>query len=233
MLYWPAASFWTWTYSDEHLPADGSLKSEQYTLAIKRLRERLRRSKRPMAYFGAGEYGERYGRPHYHTIILGVSRDESELMREVWPYGYVDSGTVTYESIRYVVDYIGKVDANGWQDERERPFRRMSKGLGKRWIEDESNLRRLLIDPTIRYRGKEFCLPRYFIKKMKDVYSKEFVDLILKDLDREKKEVYFEAMADYALQGEVRCKYDFDLINGAQRDLNLNARLNLKKKGVF
>lgn len=52
------------------------------------------------------EYGETFGRPHYHVILYGVGVKEKEVIEKSWCFGFVKLGTVTPQSIGYVVSYI-------------------------------------------------------------------------------------------------------------------------------
>jgi hypothetical protein len=68
------AIFITPTYAPENLPltpdGDPTLVKDEISKFIKRLRANtgLR-----ICYFGSGEMGERFGRPHYHIIIFGLN----------------------------------------------------------------------------------------------------------------------------------------------------------------
>lgn len=64
-----ASFFITLTYSDEHLPENGSLRKSDLQNFVKRLRKNTGRKLR---YFAVGEYGTRTGRAHYHAIIFGT-----------------------------------------------------------------------------------------------------------------------------------------------------------------
>lgn len=58
--------FITLTYDDSHLPEGGNLLKRDAQLFLKRLRKRVGKFR----YFLCGEYGEKYGRAHYHAIIM-------------------------------------------------------------------------------------------------------------------------------------------------------------------
>ena len=60
--------FITLTYNDEHLPSPPSLSVRDFQLFMKRLRKRFGKGIR---FFHCGEYGEKYGRPHYHACLFG------------------------------------------------------------------------------------------------------------------------------------------------------------------
>ena len=103
------ACFATLTYDGEHYEdlidsqGIGRLCKRDLQLFWKRLRK-----KRKVRYFACGEYGDRFGRPHYHAIIYGVSPDESQFIQDLWPLGYIKLGTVTEDSCAYVAKYMVK-----------------------------------------------------------------------------------------------------------------------------
>lgn len=111
--------FITLTYSDENLPSDLSLNVREFQLFMKRLRNRFGDGIR---FFHCGEYGENFGRPHYHACLFNFEptdkvlwsiRDNvrlytSESLSEVWGKGFVTVGDVTFESAAYVARYVMK-----------------------------------------------------------------------------------------------------------------------------
>ena len=70
----PYSSFITLTYSDEHLPAGKSVSPAELSAFMDRLRSFYADHfyMRDIKFFACGEYGEQFGRPHYHIILLGV-----------------------------------------------------------------------------------------------------------------------------------------------------------------
>lgn len=120
--------FITLTYDEEHIPQDRSLRPDDFTKFLKRLRKRVG----PIRYFMCGEYGNAPGyRPHYHAIIFGYDFPNkrlvnirtnknrvytSPLLSDLWPHGSHEIGSVTYKSANYVARYILKKQ-QGDQDE--------------------------------------------------------------------------------------------------------------------
>lgn len=123
--------FITLTYSPEHLPADGSLRYADFQLFMKRLRKRFKGHRevpgsaepRPIRFYMCGEYGETFGRPHYHACLFNFDfEDKVHLMRtksgsrvfrskaleELWPFGFSSIGAVNFESAAYVARYVMK-----------------------------------------------------------------------------------------------------------------------------
>lgn len=130
--------FITLTYSNDKLPEDLSLNYVHYQKFMKRLREYVA-SRRHMKRFGfvvpkirffmAGEYGDEFGRPHFHACIFGYDFPDkyywkssggyslycSDFLDEMWRdpddginYGYSSIGSVTLESAAYVARYCIK-----------------------------------------------------------------------------------------------------------------------------
>ena len=167
------ACFATLTYDGEHYEdlideqGIGRLCKKDLQNFWKRLRK-----ERKVRYFACGEYGDRFGRPHYHAIIYGVSPEEVDLVQKHWPNGYVRLGTVTEDSCAYVAKYMTKklrgkslesklsIDPN-FQNEFVLMSRRP--GIG---AELSPAMVRYLQDNGIYYRkGVKTGLPRYWKEK--------------------------------------------------------------------
>lgn len=116
--------FITLTYSEENLPADLSLRYQDFQLFMKRLRRRFSTSK--IRFYMCGEYGEDHadhcGRPHYHACLFNCYFPDqlyfkrvgksvlytSAILTELWPHGFTLIGAVTFESAAYVARYCMK-----------------------------------------------------------------------------------------------------------------------------
>lgn len=119
-------SFITLTFNDEHLPSDFSVQPRVFELMMKRLRERIEPTQ--IRFFGCGEYGGKTFRPHYHAIIFGYAFPDrrlhgyskrghplftSELLGQVWPYGFNVVGAVNWRTAAYTARYtLKKIDDN-------------------------------------------------------------------------------------------------------------------------
>ena len=111
--------FITLTYSDEFLPADKSLDYSHFQLFMKRLRKHFGVGIR---FYMAGEYGSALGRPHFHAILFNfdfpdkvfhASRGKHRVFRSaslemLWPFGFSEIGSVTFQSAAYISRYIMK-----------------------------------------------------------------------------------------------------------------------------
>lgn len=114
-----SSCFVTLTYDPEFLPVDGQLQLRDFQEFMKRLRRKYGK----VRFFHAGEYGSRFGRPHYHALLFGVdfgdrtyfktsptgSRvDTSKILSGLWEKGFCSVGDVTFESASYVARYCLK-----------------------------------------------------------------------------------------------------------------------------
>lgn len=115
-------AFVTLTYSDDHLPADGSLSLRAGQLFLKRLRKEI--APTPVRFFLVGEYGDHTWRPHYHIILFGYAFAgdrihwrtspnghplfRSPQLERLWPYGHSEIGSLTPESAAYCARYALK-----------------------------------------------------------------------------------------------------------------------------
>lgn len=185
-------SFVTLTYSDEHLPSDRSLVYRPFQLFMKRLR---RARSAPILFYMCGEYGDLYGRPHFHACLFNCgfpdryywkSGGEFKLYRSaelerLWPFGDSTIGDVTFESAAYVARYcMKKKTGDGEKDyynlfdvetgeivPRLKEFAHMSlnPAIGKNWLE---RYRGDVKRGKIVVRSKLAPLPRYYKKKLSD-----------------------------------------------------------------
>ncbi|AXH77655.1 MAG: replication initiator protein [Microviridae sp.] len=143
-------SFVTVTYDDGSLPAGGSLRLRDHQLFLKRLRERL---DFPVRFMMCGEYGETTFRPHYHYLLFGYYPGDarlysksggnpvytSEFLDDIWGFGSVKVGAVTFDSAGYVARYtmkkLGDNKLSQVYDGLEPEFFLMSRrpGIGSDW----------------------------------------------------------------------------------------------------
>lgn len=190
------AVFVTLTYDDAHLPADNGLHYEHFQAFMHRLRKALPGSGR---FFMCGEYGEDYGRPHYHAILYNcllpdcklyrqtgkVTLYTSDVLARLWRRGFCSVGAVTLHSAGYVARYsLKKVSGPGQEDVyggREPPFSHQSlkPGLGYDWF------CRYYSDvfpcDFVVFEGKRFRVPRYY----SELY--EHIDAVKADIVKRKR----------------------------------------------
>lgn len=156
---WEANAFITLTYDDDNLPSDRSLDKSHFQKFMKRLRKAYTGTVR---YYHCGEYGENFGRPHYHACLFGLDFEDkypwkktgsgeliyrSPTLEKLWPFGHSSIGDVTFESAAYVARYVmkkvtGKNAENHYFDPetgviRQAEYTTMSlkPGIGADWFE--------------------------------------------------------------------------------------------------
>jgi len=187
--YWDDMCFVTLTYNDDNLPKhiiDGHLFYEdaeinehpelsyiyEPTLASDHLRnffKRLRKSlQSKIRYYAVGEYGTRFGRPHYHILIFGLAGTlaNASLIARCWPFGFVDVKHAFKETAIYVSGYIQKRLYGKDEYLFKLPeFMRCSHHLGERWLMD--HLGDFDDDHAyILHNGLKYGIPRTFRKKL-------------------------------------------------------------------
>lgn len=170
--------FLTLTYSDEHLPPGGSVVVEHFQKFMKRLRFEF--ADRRIRFFHCGEYGDQFGRPHYHACLFnfdfadkkhvenspsGEKLYESEVLNRLWNFGRARIGAVTFESAAYVARYITKklTGARAQEYEGRRPeYVTMSRrpGIGKGWLEKFKS--DVFPGDFVVIRGKKMKPPKFY-----------------------------------------------------------------------
>lgn len=107
------------TYADEHLPQLGTLLTKDW----QDFARKWRKHNGSFRYFHCGEYGDKYGRPHYHACTFGMQLDDlvpdgktksgenayaSEKLTNIWGKGKTQIGELTFKSAAYTARYIMK-----------------------------------------------------------------------------------------------------------------------------
>lgn len=110
--------FITLTYSDEKLPRN-SLGFPTFSIDdVQKFFKRLRKCfdnemknyqvKLPFRYFLIGEYGSKFGRPHYHALFFNVPYgvDLFRIILRTWGHGRIAVGECNNKSIGYCANYM-------------------------------------------------------------------------------------------------------------------------------
>lgn len=184
---WPHNSFVTLTYAPEHIPSNGELVPEHLQGFLRRLRRHYDRSHPVLLrdpdwgvrYLASGEYGDNFGRPHYHLCLfnfdvsdrkdVGKGLADSRFVEAVWGLGQVRLAEFTGATANYVAQYTMKkvgrehCDADGVV--KTAPFVRMSRkpALGTRWL---AKYQRDLQRGYLVTDGKPGRVPRAYKKKL-------------------------------------------------------------------
>lgn len=224
----------TLSYNDENLPENGNLVYSDFQCFIRSLRKRTGRKIR---YYMCGEYGEDYGRPHFHSLIFGYSFPDrsyfkkspagfsvytSKELESVWTKGFSGIGEITFESAAYVARYcISDRGAefvcdrsSGELIERKREFNHMSlkPGIGAGFY--DKFYTDIFPHGYVVVNGVKASPPKYYLNKFKEDGSAEEVD----GLDLKRQEMFNpeDATPERLAVREVVCK----------------ARLAFKKRGL-
>lgn len=183
--------FLTLTYSDDYLKP--SLDYSDFQKFFKRYRKRF--SDRNIRFYMCGEYGDLNKRPHFHACVFNhdfpdkklFSRKRgnrlytSEILADLWPFGYSTIGSLTSQSAAYVSRYIMKkqgqdnpsyerVDESTGEVTRLVPeFCRMSlkPGIGQGWF-DKYHSDVFPADHVV-FDGKQLRPPKFYLRKYKDL----------------------------------------------------------------
>lgn len=117
--------FLTLTYDQDKLPDDYGLDLAHAQQFLKRLRrhaeyhhEGLR-----LRFYMAGEYGDNFGRPHYHAAIFGFDFPDRRLFKKnqdnqplytsdtltsLWSHGHATTADLSFASAAYIARYCVK-----------------------------------------------------------------------------------------------------------------------------
>jgi len=219
-------TFITLTYDDEHLPDLSSLEHSHFQEFMKCLRERLRyaqkkqgltkaqRKANGVRYYMCGEYGETFGRPHFHACLFNYDFPDkkpwkkikgnqlytSSLLQSLWPHGFSSIGSLTFESAAYVARYIMKkrtgasaaehyeiLDAYGEYHQRKPEYTKMSlkPGIAKNWL--LKNLTDVYPSDSVILRGNEVKPPKYYDKIFEILYPSDMEEIKFNRLTSAKK----------------------------------------------
>ena len=162
--------FLTLTYDNDNIPDNEELSPHALCDFLKRLRYYLPYKIR---YYACGEYGDKYGRPHYHLIVFGLSPNDFDYVRSAWSYGFVKCEVprsrdyvAAYVS-GYVTKKIGSIEQQKeYYGGRYTPFQRCSLGLGKAFLD-----RLPCYTPVLRLGKYTYVLGRYLRNKLAERFG--------------------------------------------------------------
>lgn len=219
-----SSCFLTLTYQDTHIPlvedANGkyhqTLEPRDLTLFFKRLRKALEKHQINLSYYAVGEYGTKTKRPHYHVLFFGIPKELHPLIQEAWkvnnlPLGNIYIGRVSPSSINYVAGYIinKRLDSTIPTTIVNAQFARMSKGIGKSYVEKFSQYHKenMSFQATLPG-GVKIPLPRYYVEKIfspisREHHAQEMRQLIEQKVHAERLECA-ESGTDYELSVKQR-----------------------------
>lgn len=173
--------FLTLTYSDDFVPyafnEDGDIRETlsplHFNHFIKALRNRIYYFDKTarFKFFGCGEYGGKFGRPHYHLLLIGLPNVQfvQDTINRIWTFGHIDVSAPrdTEDCVNYVTGYVmkkysGKVAVEKYGASIP-PFQRSSMNIGKnRYLLRKDQI---IEDGGLMVRGKLHPIPHSFLLK--------------------------------------------------------------------
>lgn len=162
--------FITLTYDDDHLPFSGLGEATLVKHHLQKYFKDLRYWLGDIRYYACGEYGDKFGRPHYHALLFynGVKSfdDVSKILTDRWIYGISDvQNGVTPANAKYCCKYSMKSLGFDYGDCLP-PFALMSRrpGIGKKFLDriDIGVFRRHQIFVVHDNAGTPYSIPRIY-----------------------------------------------------------------------
>lgn len=201
--------FVTLTYSDKFIPNDRQIYKPDFTAFVKRLRSRLSRlygDKAKFKYFGCGEYGDTFGRCHFHCIIFSDVPISYDDIRLNWTYGFVKFDPFTSRRAAYVVKYSQKQLFIDYPEGVQPPCSFTSLSLGKCWLTPsiKALYKSSLLTTCFTLNGTKVPLPRFYYTRIFN--STERMFLAQKAQDDHYKQ-YMKDISNFGLKGASSAQF--------------------------
>jgi hypothetical protein len=184
--------FVTNTFAPEYAVPESSVSREVHQLYVKRVRRRFGK----VRYVVAGEYGEQWGRPHYHYALFGLDvpdlkysrsneRGErlytSEVLSKLWGFGFVEVAPLDVGGARYLAGYLSRdrrAKEPGWNDyihddgrvtARDPAFFLMSRrpGIGRGYVEKFGT--QFAAHDFVVLDGRKYPRPQYYTRLLEQL----------------------------------------------------------------
>lgn len=136
--------------------------------------KRLRKYGFKFRYLAIGDYGDTFGRPHYHILFFCDTFCDTDLLHQLWSSpkhqenGFVTVDRISVNRIRYVVEYglLARLDVD--ETLKSPPFVVCSKkpAIGSNYLTVEALRYHRKVKAMMRDEGFEYALPRYYKKKI-------------------------------------------------------------------
>lgn len=171
--------FITLTYSPEYVPMNIDPNTGEEFMQVspddihnffKYFRKLGKEYDLKFTYFLASEYGDQFGRPHYHAIFfikhinsMNILDDVTKLVETAWYRGFVkvEFPRASFSALNYVTKYVIKDVCLDLKDDYKKNFTRRSKGLGLSCIYGNT----FRVGQTLKFLDSEnrvHILPRYY-----------------------------------------------------------------------
>jgi len=195
-----SVQFHTYTYEETPKTKNGldTLLKKDFQDYMKRLRKA---NTNKLRYYACGEYGTLTKRPHYHAIIFNLPLNSQSIVDQAWQYhnslenhrrGLTHIVPGNELTIKYVTKYLLKGQFNTigkgevfdtdtgevFQDDRQREFSLMSKGMGKEFMTPQMiKYIQQSLSGSIKLDKQHIAIPRYYRDK---IFNQEQKDIISK-----------------------------------------------------
>lgn len=207
--------FATLTYNNDNLPLeDGKpvFSVNHIQLFLKRLRKYFdKHYKAKLRYFLASEYGDNFGRPHYHAIFFNLPKlsiyQLNEIFENTWTYGFVSVSPITDARINYVCKYMLKhiQKPSSFSSKAEAPFMLCSRrpAIGSAYLTPSNIVHHLSSESYVtNLHGKQIVLPRYLRRKIFDDYP-DIKERVTNELIYKSTEKYLKVINDDTKYSQV------------------------------
>lgn len=207
---WPGRSYFiTLTFDNENL-GDGELNHDEWAQFMKNFRQKFCQAKyckikdrggkrhgreysvtfKKIKQVMAGEYGDKFGRKHFHGIIFNHSFTDIEFtgrysekgnpiytspsLRDCWQKGAVQVAPLEFDLALYIAAYVtDKVDQPDVNHgRRKKQYGRFGVGIGLEWI--KKYWHDVLVSGRVKTLEREFPAPRYFLKKIEEMQPEAY-----------------------------------------------------------
>lgn len=221
---WPEKSYFiTLTFDNDHL-GDGELDHNEWSQFIKNFRQKFCQAKyckikdrggkrhgkeysltfKKIKQVMCGEYGDTFGRKHFHGIIFNHRFDDtrftgfyskkgnpiytSDSLRDVWAKGAVQVEEVTFDLALYVGAYVTDTidDPEASAGRKKKQYGRFGKGIGLEWI--KKYWKDVLVSGKVSTFDRDYPAPRYFLKKIEELHPERYAAWKLEKTLRLKKQ---------------------------------------------
>lgn len=252
-------AFVTLTYSDDNLPADGSVNPVHTQKWLKRLRKAFPARLR---FFLVGEYGDASERPHYHAALFNYPAcvygqstyslrrvsccAPCDLIQKTWGLGHVYLGQLTSDSAGYMAGYVTKKMTSSGDDRlkgRKPEFSRMSlrPGIGGDAMWEVADvLMRYNLDNTevdvpcaLSHGTRKLPLGRYLQRRVRELVGRDKAtpDEIIEKIDAEMYPLREAAKAD-SVNPSLKSRV-LDMNSGRLASFEAKQRIYRKNKGIL
>ncbi|WGL31509.1 replication initiator protein [Dipodfec virus UOA04_Rod_1209] len=219
------AFFVTLTYNDENY--SGKCNKRDPQLFFKRVRKYLKSKgfNEKIKYFLVSEYGETFGRGHYHACIFGLPYHlANDIIDSCWSLGFVDIHPLSPAAINYVCKYCLQNVYDSAEDkiaDDYKTFMLCSRrpAIGSSFMSDDMlAYLKTNLDGCVTLQGVKYSIPRYYEDKVFDDYQ-------LRNIKKKRNE-FLNKDVEYSRHGERierQRKQEFD------KKVKNKLKKNLKK----